>query len=290
MPWELLAFCLDGHVSEAGLNLVNDYSYWMIIKQRSAGHPVQRLVVSERDWEASDRQLGGPPLIPFPTHITHPHPHTHMHTLFKFVSMENDERCTDSPCQLAVWECVLLCVCVPVHWKQCVRVGLVNGRGREDTCSIIRPDKEGQAEGGEEGGWWSIQCVTAFHYGSLLLRAGNQYHYINENILWQNIMKLICNATSCANKTKQSLIVFCLQFALANYFGLALQLMIISFSVNYLVCKMLKNTHHTFTKQFCFFLVLPSAVQNLKIFILQSYQAQLTTIETHELRNVCFGG
>lgn len=34
-----------------------------------------------------------------------------------------------------------------------MRVGLVNGRGREDTCSIIRPDKEGQAEGGIEGGW-----------------------------------------------------------------------------------------------------------------------------------------
>lgn len=30
---------------------------------------------------------------------------------------------------------------------------MVNGRGREDTCSIIRPDKEGQAEGGIEGGW-----------------------------------------------------------------------------------------------------------------------------------------
>lgn len=27
-------------------------------------------------------------------------------------------------------------------------MGLPNGRGREDTCSIIRPDKGGQAEGG----------------------------------------------------------------------------------------------------------------------------------------------
>ena len=30
---------------------------------------------------------------------------------------------------------------------------MVNGRGREDTCSIIRPDKGGQAEGEKEGGW-----------------------------------------------------------------------------------------------------------------------------------------
>lgn len=30
---------------------------------------------------------------------------------------------------------------------------MVNGRGRGDTCSIIRPDKGGQAEGGKVGGW-----------------------------------------------------------------------------------------------------------------------------------------
>lgn len=33
-----------------------------------------------------------------------------------------------------------------------MRVGLVNGRGRRDTCSIIRPDNGGQAEGGKQGG------------------------------------------------------------------------------------------------------------------------------------------
>lgn len=28
---------------------------------------------------------------------------------------------------------------VPAHTEQCVRVGLVNQRAREDTCSVIRP-------------------------------------------------------------------------------------------------------------------------------------------------------
>lgn len=32
-------------------------------------------------------------------------------------------------------------------------MGLVNGRGREDTCSIIRPDKEARTEGRIEGRW-----------------------------------------------------------------------------------------------------------------------------------------
>lgn len=61
-------------------------------------------------------------------------------------------------------------------------MGLVNGRGREDTCSIIRPDKGGQAEGGLEGGWEDdgVFTMSLLFIISLLLRAENHYHYINK--------------------------------------------------------------------------------------------------------------
>lgn len=42
-----------------------------------------------------------------------------------------------------------------------MRVGLVNGRGREDTCSIIRPDKRGTG-GRRDHGSWKTHYVTAF--------------------------------------------------------------------------------------------------------------------------------
>lgn len=70
--------------------------------------------------------------------------------------------------------------------KQRARVGLVNGRGREDTCSIIRPDKRGggQAEGGMEVGRDDGAFTTSllFIMSLLVLTAANQYYYINENI------------------------------------------------------------------------------------------------------------
>lgn len=68
--------------------------------------------------------------------------------------------------------------------KQRARVGLVNGRGREDTCSIIRPDKGGQGEGGTEVGWEDGAFTTSplFIMSLLVLAAANQYYHINENI------------------------------------------------------------------------------------------------------------
>lgn len=47
--------------------------------------------------------------------------------------------------------CVVLCVCVCVCVSKALRAGLDNGRGSEDTCSLIRSDKRGQAEGGKVG-------------------------------------------------------------------------------------------------------------------------------------------
>lgn len=56
--------------------------------------------------------------------------------------------------------CLNVCVCVCME-AACVRVGLVNGRGREDTCSIIRPDKRGTG-GRRDHGSWKTHYVTAF--------------------------------------------------------------------------------------------------------------------------------
>ncbi len=60
-----------------------------------------------------------------------------------------------------------------------MRVGLVNGRGREDTCSIIRPDKGEQAEGGMEGGWEDDGAFSM----SLLFIMSRSYLRLEINII-----------------------------------------------------------------------------------------------------------
>lgn len=52
-----------------------------------------------------------------------------------------------------------------------MRVGLVNGRGAEDMCSIIRFDKGGQAEGrkGEDDGAFSMSLLFIMSYFCLQL-------------------------------------------------------------------------------------------------------------------------
>lgn len=51
-----------------------------------------------------------------------------------------------------------MCVLVDEQWF--VRVGLVNSRGRENTCLIIRTDKGAQAQGGSVGGWGNDEASS----------------------------------------------------------------------------------------------------------------------------------
>lgn len=65
-----------------------------------------------------------------------------------------------------------------------MRVGLVNGRGREDTCSIIRPDKRGA---GRRRHQWELDggptTSMSFHNVLFLLAAANLFYYIDEEYL-----------------------------------------------------------------------------------------------------------
>lgn len=85
-----------------------------------------------------------------------------------FISMENDD---NPPPPLLSISCLILCECIECA---CVRVGLVNGRGREDTCSIIRPDKR---RAGVGRGEWELDgrpnTSLPFHYVLFLMVAAN---------------------------------------------------------------------------------------------------------------------